>query len=79
MTSSGHSEERPSFKPLFAMTTRKSYQRTVSYIIHLNDVLSSTTTTYNAVYYTVIPAPHFIIPETILSTMPYFLASSAVI
>ena len=40
MTSSGHSEEGPISKPLFAITNRKSYQRTVSYIIHLNDVLS---------------------------------------
>src|SRR3989338_7573188 len=34
----GHSEEWPSFKPLFAMTNRKSYQRTMPTIIHLNDI-----------------------------------------
>src|SRR3989338_963791 len=32
----GHSEEWPSFKPLFAMTNRESYQRTMGTIIHLN-------------------------------------------
>src|SRR3989344_4463859 len=34
----GHSEEWPSFKPLFAMTNRKSYQRTMATIIHLNTI-----------------------------------------
>lgn len=38
MSHSGHSEEWPSFKPLFAMTNRKSYQRTMNTIKHLNAI-----------------------------------------
>src|SRR3989338_3873528 len=40
----GHSEEWPRFKPLFAMTNRKSYQRTISTIIHLNAIFINSPT-----------------------------------
>jgi len=38
MSRYGHSEERPKIEPLFAMTNRKSYQRTMPSIIHLNAI-----------------------------------------
>ena len=38
MASSGHSEEWPIFKPLFALTTVGDIQRTLHCIIHPNDI-----------------------------------------
>lgn len=43
MSRSGHSEKQPSFKPFFAMTNRKSYQRTMLGSIHLNTVFVNST------------------------------------
>ena len=38
MAGVGHSKEWLSFKPLFAMTSRMYYQRTMGTIIHLNAI-----------------------------------------
>ena len=39
MTGVGQSEEWPTFKPLFALTNRQSYQRSLCTFIHLKAIV----------------------------------------